>query len=212
MNNENRYYVYVHRDLNGVVFYIGSGTNRRSGSKTNRSKKWLAIAKDGFTCEVLCEKLSINSAREMESLLIQMFSGDELVNKNLPSEALKITSEILVQFKYCEESLSGLIWDVAQPRGINSHKIGEQAGSREYRDGQPHRWRVKPVGVKNSFTVHRIVWALHHKIDSSKLIDHIDGNPHNNKISNLREVDFAVNSRNMKKSRANKSGVTGGSF
>lgn len=212
MNNENRYYVYVHRDLSGVVFYVGSGAGARIKSKCNRSEKWLSVSASGYTSEKLCDNLDIDSARELECLLIQMFCEGELVNKHLPNETLEITPEILVQFRYCENSPSGLIWDVGQPRGAKPHKVGDIAGSREYRDGEPHRWRVKPAGVKNSFTIHRIIWALHHPIGDSKLIDHIDGNPHNNKISNLREVDFALNARNMKKSRSNKSGVTGVHF
>lgn len=211
-NQENKYYVYLHRDLNGVVFYVGSGTDRRLTSKINRSKDWQDKASAGFHAEKVCIDLSIEQAREMEALLIQMFPEGELVNKHLPMQTLDLTPEILSQFRYSSESPSGLVWAVDQPIGRNTHKIGDFAGTKESRNERPHRWRVKPANAKSSFAVHRIVWALHHPVNNDKLIDHIDGNSWNNRIENLREVTHAINSRNMKKNKTNKSGVTGVCF
>ena len=46
---------------------------------------------------------------------------------------------------------------------------------------------------------HRIVFLLcNGYLNSDEVIDHIDGNPENNKIENLRSVPYAVNSRNRK--------------
>ena len=41
------------------------------------------------------------------------------------------------------------------------------------------------------------------------LVDHLDGDPLNNHISNLRMTDQATNMRNAKKKTNNKSGITG---
>lgn len=43
-------------------------------------------------------------------------------------------------------------------------------------------------------------------------VDHIDGNPSNNKSCNLRLVDQQTNSKNSKKPKSNKSGCAGVSF
>lgn len=211
-NKEYRYYVYLHRDSEGKVFYVGSGTAHRFKSKCNRSEKWKVLASKGFQTEKVLTDLTIEEAREAEELLIQMFDNGQLVNRHLPMKTLSISIGVLNQFKYSEESPSGLVWNVDQHLGRCTHKVGDFAGAKEARNGSAHRWRVKPQGVKATYAVHRIVWALHHPIDSSKVIDHIDGNPWNNRIENLREVCHKVNARNMKKSRTNKSGVTGVCF
>lgn len=49
--------------------------------------------------------------------------------------------------------------------------------------------------------VHRVVW-LHQQGDwPSGVIDHIDGDPLNNRIENLRDVPQAVNSQNQRRAR-----------
>ena len=48
-----------------------------------------------------------------------------------------------------------------------------------------------------SYAVHRIIWTLHNgDFDSGLVVDHIDGNKHNNSISNLRIVTHKENARN----------------
>ena len=207
--NENRFYVYVHRlKATGDVFYIGSGTGFRFSTKSNRSKKWHSVTENGYVAEKICENLTLSEAREMEGLLISMFHEDTLVNFHKPVVVTHLDDAILSDFSYSADSPSGLIWNVSQNRGRHRHDVGDVAGYMETRNGQPHRWRVKPTGG-SALAVHRIVWALHYPLDKEKLVDHIDGNPFNNKLENLREVTHLGNARNMKKSSANKSGVTG---
>lgn len=61
-------------------------------------------------------------------------------------------------------------------------------------------------------SAHRVAWAMHYGQWPSLCLDHIDGNPVNNKISNLREVTHAINGANKAKSKRNKSGFTGVSW
>lgn len=63
------------------------------------------------------------------------------------------------------------------------------------------------------YLVHRIIWELHNgEIPDNLCVDHIDGNPLNNAIHNLRLVTRTVNGRNQKKFSTNRSGVTGVSW
>lgn len=58
------------------------------------------------------------------------------------------------------------------------------------------------------FRKHRILWALHYG-EWPENIDHINGNGLDNRISNLRSVPQSVNTKNMRLSKRNKSGVIG---
>lgn len=63
-----------------------------------------------------------------------------------------------------------------------------------------------------SFYAHRVVFAMTNKRWPDLSIDHIDGNPCNNKPSNLRDVSHAENHKNQSMRKNNTSGVTGVSF
>lgn len=59
-----------------------------------------------------------------------------------------------------------------------------------------------------AYMAHRIIWKMVHGVDPEQ-IDHIDGDPGNNRIANLRNVPAVENQRNMKRPRHNSSGVVG---
>jgi hypothetical protein len=68
--------------------------------------------------------------------------------------------------------------------------------------------RVDLPGRKRA-SIHRIVFALVYGRWPEKQLDHIDGNPRNNRVENLREVESYENQRNMKRYTTNTSGYTG---
>lgn len=62
------------------------------------------------------------------------------------------------------------------------------------------------------YRAHRLAWLVTYGVWPKGSIDHIDGNPGNNRITNLRDVPQQINTRNIKLSRNNKSGVNGVSW
>lgn len=66
------------------------------------------------------------------------------------------------------------------------------------------------VGLNNAvLAVHRIAFVVMTGSFPTQHVDHIDGNPLNNIWTNLREVSQAVNTRNQKLNKRNRSGYAG---
>lgn len=77
----------------------------------------------------------------------------------------------------------------------------EEAG---YRRKDGYIYGVKVMG--KSYLAHRIIFLLHHGY-MPKVVDHIDGNPSNNRIENLRECSMQTNQYNRKINKNNTSGI-----
>lgn len=99
----------------------------------------------------------------------------------------------------------------------------------EYRDGQFY-WKVNRSGSRGQgqlagcldtnngyrkitidgvqYGEHRLVYLMFHGY-LPEIIDHIDGNPANNLIENLRECSHTQNMYNQKRAKNNTSGVKG---
>ena len=84
-----------------------------------------------------------------------------------------------------------LYWKVAKGRRV---KIGDRTGTIQ-RDG----YRATMVNGK-LYRTHRLIFLYHHGY-LPKFLDHIDGNPANNNITNLRAATFSQNQRNRKKGK-----------
>jgi hypothetical protein len=86
---------------------------------------------------------------------------------------------------------------------------GMMAGSILYQlKGQPSRWTITING--KSYASHRIIYILvYGYLSEDSVVDHIDGNPLNNRIGNLRAVTKRTNAQNQRMRRDNKSGVVG---
>lgn len=71
------------------------------------------------------------------------------------------------------------------------------------------RWKVVVGGIP--FMAHSLVWFLTYGKISTQ-IDHIDGNPSNNRLENLRAATHSENMCNSKRPKHNTSGVKGVSW
>ncbi|MBU9563063.1 HNH endonuclease [Burkholderia multivorans] len=92
-----------------------------------------------------------------------------------------------------------LLWANAWKKQLN----GTVAG-REDSDGY-RRIHIPSIGM---IGVHRLIFLLHHGF-LPEFVDHIDGNPRNNRIENLRAATRHENAWNVKTPRANTSGRKG---
>jgi hypothetical protein len=87
-------------------------------------------------------------------------------------------------------------------RPTNSVQIGDRMGAVSKRAYEECRIDGK------LYLTHRLVWLYTYGY-FPKGIDHIDNNPSNNLLCNLREATQVQNGFNTKKSKANKTGVKG---
>lgn len=66
---------------------------------------------------------------------------------------------------------------------------------------------------KKRYYAHRLIWEMFNEIIPDKfVIDHLDGNPSNNLLENLRCVDHATNLHGTRKLTRNTSGYIGVSW
>lgn len=120
-------------------------------------------------------------------------------------------------FYYDETSPSGLRWNINRFAGefksvlvvAKGDKVG--AWSASLHTDSNGSWNTT-INLKK-FKVHRIIYKMFNPdFDENLTIDHIDGNPMNNKIENLRAVTHKQNMRNIKKRKDNSSKITGIEF
>jgi hypothetical protein len=92
---------------------------------------------------------------------------------------------------------------VAVARSRNTSLAGKKAGT-----NQGDYISVNFPRPRSLVKLHRIIFLMHHGYLPAE-IDHIDGNPFNNRIENLRPVTRSQNMRNTRTRRKTATGVKG---
>lgn len=116
---------------------------------------------------------------------------------------MKLTPSELGHYLECDFFSGTLTWKVSTNRRV---KIRSQAGCKIDASGR------RFLGLKGQqILVHHAVWALAYGYWPTE-IDHINRDPSDNRLTNLREVTHAQNAKNKGVSSRNKSGFKGVSF
>lgn len=100
-----------------------------------------------------------------------------------------------------EPDTGKLFWTVAPSRKV---KIGSEAGC-ECRTNK----LIQVLYRGKQYRVHRIAWEIYYGAPPDGEIDHINGNPADNRITNLRCVSHDENQKNLKVSKRSRTGVPG---
>lgn len=128
-------------------------------------------------------------------------------------QCLKLHPQVLRELLRYEPDTGKLYWRERDRRWFetdhhcnrwNSHFANKLAGGRP-----DSRGYVRIRVLTDRYKLHRVIWALCHGYWPRDQIDHIDQNPSNNRIENLREACNSDNARNRKLSTKNKSGCKG---
>lgn len=125
---------------------------------------------------------------------------------------MSIGATVLRRLMACDPERGELVW---QPRPASMFTTSRAANRwNACYAGKPAFDTVEQKGYKSGklfgkrLKAHRVIWAWVHD-DWPDEIDHINGNKADNRLSNLRPVDHAENSRNRKFYSNNTNGSIG---
>lgn len=109
-------------------------------------------------------------------------------------ETRPLPAEMAKHLAYSEESPSGLIWVDTSHVKNKAVKPGDVAGHWDT-VSRPHTWRL--TFKRESYKCSRVIWFCFHGEDpGSFIVDHIDRNRKNNKITNLRLHTYGQSNEN----------------
>jgi len=205
--NDKRFCVYVHKDQEGNIRYIGSGSIERMYKKVNRSQQHLAEW-DSLTKEVVKDGLTKEQSLILEQEYLNKYSDESLLNRTKTVTIPKdISFDIVSKYlEYDENSPTFVRWKFTHRVGRYLRVCGKPAG---YLSNSKGYMYVSISGRR--YPIHRLVYVLctEQNLSKNKIIDHIDHNGFNNRIDNLREVTPKENSSNLSLRKDSKTGVNG---
>ena len=116
------------------------------------------------------------------------------------------TEELLGLFEYRDGGLYGkhVPW---RRKASNTRVVGKSVGSVRS-DGYHQVSFTSREGKKFKQLRHRIIFAMHYGY-WPELVDHIDQNPSNDRIENLRDANKSLNALNTSPRANNKTGIKG---
>lgn len=105
-----------------------------------------------------------------------------------------ITQEILKRLLEYDEKTGSFTWKVSPSRNV---RAGESAGS------VTSEMYTSITIMRKHYQAHRLAWLYVHGVWPKSVLDHIDTNRVNNRISNLREASFIENGQNRIRPQTN---------
>ncbi len=102
-------------------------------------------------------------------------------------------------YSYCSES-GEIRWKIRPCRNMKAGIIAGTVNKEGY---------IRLHIDRRFYSAHRVAWLLHYGQWPEGEVDHIDGDPSNNRIGNLRVVDPIGNRKNQGVTRRNSSGCVG---
>lgn len=129
-----------------------------------------------------------------------------------------VEPELLRQLLRYDPATGELFWLPRSAENIASGRNGAAVEARRFNSkfaGKPALNHLDARGYRvgalfNRFlSAHRAGWALHTGAWPAGEIDHINGLRADNRLCNLRDVPIGENNKNIARSKANTSGVTG---
>lgn len=152
--------------------------------------------------------MTVKRARELEIEYISKYSRTIVNERNPTIKHNSLGVDVLKQYvAYDESSPTFLVWIKSSGRNA---KVGVKAGTLVFKNGNPRTTTTRILNI--NLHVSRVIYSLHHgDILDNLIIDHIDGNPHNNNnISNLRAITLQENSLNRKQVKSKRHGFPTG--
>ncbi len=131
------------------------------------------------------------------------------------------TQEYLLECFDYDQSTGDLTWKIRPLHHFNGDQracawhenkwAGKSAGYDALRPNGTRASRNVSLNNKRR-SVHRIIWKMVYGDDAEKVIDHINGNPWDNRLCNLRLATTSENMANRFAPSNNKSGIVGVSW
>jgi hypothetical protein len=125
-----------------------------------------------------------------------------MADKHLP------TPEDLRGLLRYEPETGKLFWLERKGDGQSVKRFNSMYAGREALTYLSKGYRIGSV-MDADAKAHRVAWAIYYGEWPQGQIDHINGDRADNRIANLRVVDFVGNARNRKAGKNNSSGVIG---